>query len=829
MSVPKQNHYRVLLLLARASLWWERAWPRIWPVVALLVVFVGVALLDVLPMLPVWLHIVVLLVFASAMIWTVYLARGTAQPIAKALARRRIERDSGVKHRPLTALEDELAAGRGDTGSESLWRLHQQRMAASATDLRLGWPKADMPARDPRGLRFFVPLLLIVGVAAGWNQTGARLLRAVVPDFGATPNALVEVDLWITPPAYTGKAPIFVRWSRDQSETKSAKKEIVQEPAPIDVPTMSTVLAHARGMMSAPVLAIGDERFVFTAVGGANKGNGHKAEATIIDGDRIAVRIGGGTVSSWPLRVLPDQSPHADFKAPPTASADSHLELEYRAADDYGVSSVTAVIWRVDGEKTREGFKEERLTFPLTRQNAPTVTGGASEDLTAHEWAGMPVHIKLEAADAAGQIGASPTREFVLPERRFSHPVAKAIVAQRKRLADAPPMLRAPIANALADIADNPGNYANDNIVSLALSVARARLIRDMRPEAIATIREILWDTALRIEDGDMPIVERRMHKARQDLWDALRDGTDIEEIERLMDELREALDDYLTALAAEMARKGLDELPSLTHDNVMRGDDLKKMIEMARRMARSGARDGARQLLSDLQRILDNMRAGLGQNRSAEDLIAAYRLMNELKDIGDKQQSLLDQSFELLRDLESRQARGTYNETPSTPPTGAAKQEALRRQLGDLMVDFDRILGGIPGGLGQAERMMEDARRALTRNAISDAVPLQSKAVELLRQSSKDATAQLARQIGGSPGLFSGDSDEYGEGLGSDPFGRFGGGAHQGLGLSDVDIPEQQELRRVEEIERELRRRAGETKRPRGERSYIERLLRRF
>ncbi|MEK9726359.1 MAG: DUF4175 family protein, partial [Rhodospirillaceae bacterium] len=61
------NGWRVRLLvrIARLNLVWERVWPRLLPPVATLGLFLAVALVDLLPMLPFWLHIVALALFAG--------------------------------------------------------------------------------------------------------------------------------------------------------------------------------------------------------------------------------------------------------------------------------------------------------------------------------------------------------------------------------------------------------------------------------------------------------------------------------------------------------------------------------------------------------------------------------------------------------------------------------------------------------------------------------------------------------------------------------------------------------------------------------------------
>ena len=59
-------------------------------------------------------------------------------------------------------------------------------------------------------------------------------------------------------------------------------------------------------------------------------------------------------------------------------------------------------------------------------------------DLTPHPWAGLPVVVRLEAIDALDQRGQSEPEELVLPAREFQHPVARAIIEQRRRLAGRP-------------------------------------------------------------------------------------------------------------------------------------------------------------------------------------------------------------------------------------------------------------------------------------------------------------------------------------------------------------------------------------------------------
>src|SRR5262249_28403552 len=94
------------LRLAGAAVLWEQVWPGCWPALAALGVFLVLGLFDFLPSLPGLLHVAILLCLAAGFVIT--LAVTFRNPVFPddSTARRRIERASGLKHRPLQALAD---------------------------------------------------------------------------------------------------------------------------------------------------------------------------------------------------------------------------------------------------------------------------------------------------------------------------------------------------------------------------------------------------------------------------------------------------------------------------------------------------------------------------------------------------------------------------------------------------------------------------------------------------------------------------------------------------------------------------------------------------
>jgi uncharacterized protein (TIGR02302 family) len=818
------RRYRRLLALAAAALFWEQLWPRLWPAACVLGAFLALALLDILPVLPDWLHAGVLALFAAGFVAAIVWAWPGFRKIRHEAARSRLERDNDLADHPLAALEDRLAAGRDDRLAQALWRRHQERMAAMVRRLGVRLPRPDIARHDPWGLRAGVLLMFVVALVAARQDTGARLVRALDPGLGAGRQAPV-VELWITPPAYTGAAPMFFTTVGSQPATGDAP--------PIRVPRGSAALVRAAGIGRAPVLGIGSTDTPFAPLAADGK-QAWRAETTIDRGDRILVRAGRHDLMQRPIEVVPDRPPDAAFTEPPATAGNGLLSLAYSAQDDYGVAEVMAVVEPADEQGRGPAAGEAvRMELPTTTPGAPSVSGQGLQDLSEHPLAGLPVRLHLEAKDAAGQVGSGEAVEIVLPERTFTHPMARAIIELRKQLSD--PGERRPVAGGLGVIASQPERFGNDAVVSLSLAVAKSRLGLDTRPQAIPSVRDLLWQAALRIEQGDVPFAERQVEEARQRLLDALQRGASQSEIERLMDELQQALDRYLAAAAAELARRGESPVPVDRQSRILRSDDLKDLIETARQLARTGGRDGAMQMLAQLQRALDSIRSGLRSGGASQDVAEAQELMKTLRDLSDRQQSLLDESFQRLRDSlgdrqrGSRDGQGQRQGRARTPDpgakTGASEQQALRQELGELMLRMDGFLGAIPAPLGEADQAMRGAVEAFQRGGLGDAVPNQSRAADALARALDAAGQAMAQRLGGI-GLSGQEGEE--DGGSGDIFGRSQDG-QRGFATGPLKIPERSELQRAQEILEELRRRAAERFRPRPELDYIDRLLRRF
>lgn len=807
------------LLLAWTSLLWEQLWPALLAPGLLVGIFLILALLDVLPLMPPWLHVLLVLAFLLAIAGFLYRGLRRVKLPDQAAVYRRLEQDSGLRHRPLATLEDQPASPPGrenDPAIQTYWALHRRRLQAQLDKLRVSPPRAGWSRIDSRGLRAMVALPLIIMLVVAGSDWDDRLLRALVPGTLAMEKVPPpRLDAWISPPAYTGQPPLYLDPTAGEG---------------LRVPAGSRLLAQVQGGVGEPAVELDGS---LLAPFSASSENVFRTETLLEASGDLRIEQRGSTLGAWSLEVLPDLPPEVEYLSAPARTARGAVQFEYEVADDYGVDSLIVIITRRDAAG-EEASMELPLTLPSRQPKE--AEGRSYQDLTPHPWAGIPVTLTLEVRDAAGQAGRSDDFETILPARVFNHPVARRLADLRRQLTLAPEA-RHPVAQELDAIARRPDHYFNDLVVTLGIVSSSQRLIRDRTGQSVTSVQALLWDLALHIEEGEQSIVERELRELQQQLQEALANEAPQEEVERLMSELQAKMEEFLQSMMEE-AMEGLQDMPELsTQSELMTSQDLQQLLEEARELARSGAREQAQQLLSELQRMLENLQANPQQAEDMNQRLQQSRqLMQDLQEMMRQQQELLDRSFQRNQrgDMpgapeaqEGEEEGASPNPAPSSAQGDATEQEALRRALGEMMRQAGEMNGSIPRPLGQAEQAMRAAREALEQGSSGQALAPQGEALDHLQQGMEALLEDFAQQLGGQEG--------EGPGLGAagegerDPLGRQrgrGGYLHSGDG---VEIPDEAVLQRAREILNELRRRSGERHRPEIELEYFERLLRQF
>ena len=820
---------------ARWTILWERLWPPLAALATVCGLFLAVSWLGLWLWVPPLARAAGLLIFAA-------LAAAAAIPFVfvrmpgAADAVRRLDRDSGVAHRPATAIADELAVSTQDPHSLALWNAHVERARQAAHSLKAGPPQPRIARRDPYALRG--AFVLLACIATFFAAGGERIKRiaAAFDWHGVVMPANFRVDAWVIPPLYTGKPPVTLPGMRPG-------ESVAQLTGPVSVPVNSTLVIRATGSVALEVSGSGG---LTPAKDEVHAPAGTEEHRFTITAAGTATLSGIGEGASWTFEAIPDKPPTIALAKDPQEQNRGSLLLSYRLEDDYGVTKAEATFTRKDGGNAQTETPRPLFgppDFPLIMPQARTRNGVGQtlKDLTDHPWAGAEVTMTLVAHDDAGNIGKSEPFSFRLPERVFTKPLARALVEQRRNLAmDA--NARERVLTALDALMIAPDKFMPDAGVYLGLREITWQLVRAKSDDDLRDVTSQLWTMAVDLEDGEMADAQAALRNAEEALRQALQNGASDAQIKQLMNKLREAMSRYLQALAQQLRNKGELARPLDPNAHVMSQRDLQQMLDRLENMARSGSRQSAQELLQQLQQMMENLQ--MASPGSGDD----DQMMSQLDELGDmirQQQDLRDRTF--------KQGQAQRGQNGQPPPQGQPgqkpgpnmgqlqhDQQALRDRLNKLLDELRNHgfgqQGQTPPGkgagqdqldqLGRAGDAMNEAQGELGNGDADNAVDAQGRALEELRKGAQSLAQamqqqQMGQQGGGRLGRFAqprADQD-------TDPLGRPLRG-HEYGDDSTVKVPGDIDVQRARRIIEELRKRFGDLGRSQEELDYIERLL---
>lgn len=809
---------------ARLVLLWEAVWPVVAPILVLAGFFAVVSWFGLWRVVSDPVRYIILAAFVVAAVYLVRHAFRLRRP-AREAALARVEIATGLLHRPATALTDHLAVGAEDPAAQALWAAHRTRLLSTLDRLKAGMPSPGLARRDPYAFRFLAVLLFVVAFFYAGPDREMKLGEAFR---GGEPVAVTvaRIDAWVTPPAYTGRAPIFL--------TGDAAKP---QGTAYSVPTGSVVTVRTSGARDLSVTSSGHVGEAAAALvesdgpaadDGADQPLERQVELDVASD--VAVRKGDREIMAWRFTVEPDHAPMVDFVKAPAATRSGALALNYTLKDDYGVVEARAEVVPLEpgaaSEAARPLFDAPAIPLSLPQLRTRDSAGETIRDLTAHPWAGATVKMTLVARDEAEQEGRSAPMEVTLPARRFVEPLARAVVEQRARLAmDANALDK--VGDALDALTMAPEDTYDDMGDYLALRTAYHRLYRARNDDDLRDLVDYLWTIALGIEDGDLSLAAQKLRAAQDALREALENGASDEEIERLTAELREAMREFMQALADEARRNpNMANMPPSPDSQMLRSQDLERMLDQIEDLAKNGARDAARQLLSELQNMMENLQTGqpmMGNQQQNGEMMEA---LNELGEMIRRQQELMDETHRTERGMGENGEPMTREQMEEALRQLQEQQQGLEQALSDLMGEMEGM-GMEPGALGDAGEAMGRATGDLGEGRPGSALGNQGQALEALRQGAEGMAQQLANQQGQGQG--NGFGNPNGRQMpNEDPLGRPQRTIGPDLGTT-VKVPDEIDIQRAREILEAIRRRLGDTERPVIERNYLERLLDQF
>ncbi|MDE2465902.1 MAG: DUF4175 family protein [Alphaproteobacteria bacterium] len=777
------------IALARAIVAFERIWPRLWPASGLVGLWLAAGLYGVFAFIPGWLQLFFLLTLIVA------IAELSTQQWQSFVwpswhdGARRLERDSTLAHRPISEGDDTLAIGRGNAYTEALWRAHRRARLARIARLHLGLAHPGLARQDRYGLRFVVLALLLGAILVAGRSWPARLAAAFLPDF--TPDHAAGFSAWITPPPYSGEAPIYLTAHTRQ----------------IQVPQGSQLVIRVHGALAPPRLTFAHGRMPRFSPASGGSASEFMTTSPLRRSNRIAVIADGHRLADWHVEVLPNRPPVVAFAAPPTRTARDSTRFSIRATDQYGIAKLAVTLTPLEGARKIPLV----VTLPVDDPHATTLNETVYEDLTASRYAGTKVHAVLTATDAAGKRGLSAPVTFTLPQRIFTDPLARALVEQRRTLilgdvAAIPKVVRALGALTLAP------QYFFVNRLSAYLAIRTAyHALRDVHDRHdITRVENLLWQTALALDHGEASDLAQQLRALQAMLTKALASGAPQDQIAQLMQRYQQVLKNYL----AKLGQNALRTTPQSPGRNVriITGQELEDMMKAIEQLAQVGDRGKAAQMLALLQNLIENMHVqsaqGMAGNGSSAQDKAAEEAIKKLGDVTGRQRELLDRTY--------RQREGDASPADGGPRGLARDQGKLKGTLGQVLSGLGAGRTQIPKSLKDAERAMGKAEAELFRRDLYGAGTAQQQALQDLQKGiaglAEQAQAGLSGQQAGS----------------QDPFGR-PEGAQGAISGEDLHLPDKAALKRARQILRELRQRAGERGRPKEELDYIDRLLKEF
>ncbi|MGM4960840.1 TIGR02302 family protein [Bradyrhizobium barranii] len=660
---------------------WERAWPHLARVLTVVGLFLVVSWAGLWLALPSVIRAIGLVVLAGAAIAAlVPLLRFRWPGRDEALSR--LDRGSGIRHRPATTLTDTLSSK--DPVALALWQAQRERTLASLKRIRAGLPHPRLALHDPWALRALVMVMLVATFFAAGDERAMRL-GAAFDWNGVLAPTNVRVDAWITPPLYTGKPPVIL---------SAANKEAAALPAsgPLAVPAGSTLIVRSSGS-SLDVVTSGGLKEVAPSEA-APKGTNEK-HFTITGDGTAHVRAPSGQ-PQWAFAATPDRPPTIALAKDPERQAYGALQLSYKIEDDYGVTGAAAqFVPRAtedkDGTKDADGKAARPLfqppQFALTLPNARTRNGVGQtvKDLSEDPYSGADVTLTLTAKDEAGNEAKSEPFNMRLPGRLFTKPLARALIEQRRILAlDA--NKNSDVYAALDALMIAPEMFTPEAGQYLGLHSVARQLEAARTDDSLREVVASLWALAVTIEDGNISDVAKALRAAQDALKQALQRGASDEELKKLMDNLRTALDNYMRQYAQQMRSNPLAR-PAIGLDDQM------KRIE---RLIQRGNREAAARELDRLARALENPPGPPSAEQKEMDEIARelndlLREQNALRDETDRQSKdskrgqrtkpLPPKVAEILR--KSRELRQkTRGATSDQLEDLARQQDALREEL---------------------------------------------------------------------------------------------------------------------------------------------------
>ena len=305
---------------------------------------------------------------------------------------------------------------------------------------------------------------------------------------------------------------------------------------------------------------------------------------------------------------------------------------------------------------------------------------------------------QLIVTDGIGQSDESQESFFVVPDKIFIEPLAKAIIEQRNlviagsgdyapepknydysnapyfdtyepefRLDRAPAQIQR--AAILMDVlTDKPAGIFSDPAIFMGLKNVHGRLRYGRKASDLRGIPEDLWRIAIRAEFGVLGTALEEMREAKQALQDGMARRAPEREIDTLFDRYDQAVERYMEELRRKAVEEGnIADAEGGGGQAGRNADEIEELLKAIEEANKAGDTEGARKALARLAELLENMeiqltRGGQGEGGESMGGEMSEEMKESLEDLADllgDQRELQDETRQAENEAEQESGEG--------------------------------------------------------------------------------------------------------------------------------------------------------------------------
>ncbi len=779
--------YILTFILSTLMLLIEKLWQKFWMVISIAMFFIFLSLINVPQSLGNQWHLTLVSIFAITILATaIYQFRKFKFPSKKEIEKN-IEISSNIRHRPISTTKDTPI-----DKTSVLWDKHLKHAKELIKKLRIYKPKINVTKQDKFALRHISLLLLITGFIIAGYDWDIRIKEGFSPEIKIN-SSETTLDIWIDPPKYVDKPAVFLN---------SSSQGLVNKHA---ITIKDSVLKiRATGYIFSPRANYIDKKYKLEK----SPPNTFSVDIPLKESGILNVNNLLGNENNWAIKVEKDNPPIINLLNIKSTSISS-TKIKYIANDDNKISEIKGLIKAHPSTVKKLGNDTYYFNIP---NNISDKEQTHLVDLTSHIWAGRKVNISLKATDSLDQKSISSISTFILPERRFKNPTSKKIALDRKKLIRSKSLrTRKEVAKSITQIASYPRLHKGSLVDFLALRTISRRLIYGFEdPEEKNEVIDLLWDIAIKLEDGGLLTAQSDLYNALQKMQIALTDkNISNNDLQSILNEVQMQIQKYIMAMAMELNSfikqgKIMPTISSSLANKLSKKINLNTMMDQIKNIQDAHSLDDLQQIAKNLQKSLENFSLK-DMNKSQQKQMAIMKALEDVEKIIAKQELLLSTTNKIKDKEKTKVLEKTQNNI----------KEKLVRATEKLV----KTTGTAPSDFATAYQNMEQSAEALKNTFAQTSIIHQQKVLEALKKGVDESLNSLAEALQKSMMSFNflPQGQQYGEG--HDPLGRK-------METNGIKIPDKIQRRKIQIILDELRRRSNDSSRSLKERDYIERLI---